>query len=127
MTNKLEISRELAEQLALPVVDGEKLLPERFQARALLASILANHSEEPLGVVEPVEAMLLSDCVEFNHKAYGAGYFSTEVTMLYTSPPALVAVVLPERQEVESGEAYLQEDWVSGWNACIDKVKELNP
>jgi predicted phage-related endonuclease len=42
------------------------------------------------------------------------------------SQPAPVAVVLPDRQEVESGEAYLQEDWVSGWNACINKVKELN-
>jgi hypothetical protein len=48
------------------------------------------------------------------------------IRALYASPPAPVAVLLPERQEVESGEAYLQEDWVSGWNACLDKVKELN-
>lgn len=49
-----------------------------------------------------------------------------EVIRRFTAPPAPATVVLPERQEVESGEAYLQEDWVSGWNACLDKVKELN-
>jgi hypothetical protein len=45
---------------------------------------------------------------------------------LFTAPPAPVAVVLPERQEVESGEAYMQEDWVSGWNACLDAIAALN-
>jgi hypothetical protein len=45
---------------------------------------------------------------------------------LFTAPPAPVAVVLPERQEVESGEAYMQEDWVSGWNACLDATAALN-
>jgi hypothetical protein len=84
---------------------------------------------------EPVEAILLSDCVEFNHKVYGAGYFSTEVTQLYTSPPAPVAVHLDENVEFEKwwcrtpilrkGKLQIaQEAWEA--RACLDKVKEMN-
>jgi hypothetical protein len=40
---------------------------------------------------------------------------------LYTSPPAPVSVVLPKRIEPPSDYAYRK-----GWNACLDKVKELN-
>lgn len=45
---------------------------------------------------------------------------------LYLRPPAPVAVVMPERQKVEDGEQYLQEDFVSGWNACLDAADRLN-
>jgi hypothetical protein len=37
-------------------------------------------------------------------------------------PPAPVAVVLPERREFSP-----QSDAEWGWNACLDKVKEMNP
>ncbi|ATR82732.1 hypothetical protein CS390_09245 [Pseudomonas sp. HLS-6] len=33
---------------------------------------------------EPVDALLLDDCVEHKHPGYGAGYFGTEVIQLYT-------------------------------------------
>jgi hypothetical protein len=52
-------------------------------------------------------------------------------TKLYTSPPAPVAVVLPEqKQEVRAwghdmGGNY-DEGHADGWNTCLDKVKELN-
>lgn len=49
-----------------------------------------------------------------------------EVRTLYAERPAPIAVVLPAKQFSEVGEDYLQADWVSGWNACLDKVKELN-
>lgn len=48
---------------------------------------------------------------------------------LYASPPAPVAVVLPERQSrKESFECggIAQEQFSMGWNACLDKVKQLN-
>jgi hypothetical protein len=80
------------------------------------------------GQGEPVEAILLSDCVELNHKAYGAGYFSTEVVKLYTSHPALVSAALPER--LEQPPEYCSnrriDAYTEGWNACLDKVKELS-
>jgi len=52
-------------------------------------------------------------------------------TKLYTSPPAPVAVVLPERKtenlhEPHSMEWFSQDDTNNEWNACLDKVKELN-
>lgn len=49
------------------------------------------------------------------------------VTPLYTSQPAPVAVVLPERKDAiyVIGSAY-DDGLCEGWNACLDKVKELN-
>ena len=37
---------------------------------------------------QPVEALLLSDCVEYRHKGYGGGYFGTDIVMLYTHADA---------------------------------------
>lgn len=46
-----------------------------------------------------------------------------EQVKLYAEQPAPVAVVLPERQEVDKyGEFY-----DSGWNDCLDELKRLNP
>ena len=42
------------------------------------------------------------------------------VQPLFTLPPAPVAVVLPERDEDDIGR------FTDGWNACLDKAKELN-
>lgn len=49
------------------------------------------------------------------------------VTPLYTSQPAPVSVVLPERKDAiyVIGSAY-DDGLCEGWNACLDKVKELN-
>lgn len=45
---------------------------------------------------------------------------------LYASPPAPVSVVLPERRVQPNG--FTGKGWAElrGWNACLDKVKELN-
>jgi hypothetical protein len=48
-----------------------------------------------------------------------------EETPLYTSPPAPVAVALPERREPTPENPHLT-DADHEWNACLDKVKELN-
>lgn len=50
---------------------------------------------------------------------------------LYASPPAPVSVVLPEREHVHSKtlpfrNPAIGDGYISGWNACLDKVKELN-
>lgn len=37
-----------------------------------------------------------------------------------------VAVVLPERREINEGDSDADQNSDHGWNACIDKVKELN-
>lgn len=44
---------------------------------------------------------------------------------LYAEPPAPVAVVLPERCVSNPREGYWS-GYNDGWNACLDKVKELN-
>lgn len=48
---------------------------------------------------------------------------------LYTSQPAPVSVVMPERMSIEDDAAEpksIAYDVAAGWNACLDKVKELN-
>ncbi len=48
--------------------------------------------------------------------------------MLYTSPPAPVSVALPGRREQSTHFTFSPElnAEIKGWNACLDKVKELN-
>lgn len=41
------------------------------------------------------------------------------------SPPAPVAMALPERKPIEHGK-WRPIGFHEGWNACLDKVKELN-
>lgn len=45
---------------------------------------------------------------------------------LFYAQPATAKVVLPERETVDDGEEYLQSDWVSGFNACLDATAKLN-
>lgn len=45
---------------------------------------------------------------------------------LYRQSPALVAVVLPERLPGDDG-VCTESHYASGWNACLDEVKRLNP
>ena len=78
--------------VAAPVVDENAHLPHRVESLSDFLSRGADCAAPVVERQEPVEAILLSDCVEMRHNDYGAGYFSTEVTMLYTSPPAPVAV-----------------------------------
>ncbi len=46
---------------------------------------------------------------------------------LYTSPPAPVSVLLPPYMPGDTEDSYVLTDCRNeGWNACLDKVKELN-
>lgn len=50
----------------------------------------------------------------------------SEAEPLYTSQPAPVSVVLPERRVIDDGDSDADQNSDHGWNACLDKVKELN-
>ena len=47
-------------------------------------------------------------------------------TPLFASQPTPVSVVLPEPLEFSDIPYDSENDYVQGWNACLDKVKELN-
>lgn len=56
---------------------------------------------------EPVDALILDDCVEHRHPGYGSGYFGTEVVKLYTHADA--GEVERLREKVKSLRAQLVE------------------
>lgn len=151
MTNTLTISRELAEKLALPVVDGEKLLPKRFQARAELASVIAApvvERQEPvvidLDAVDWETIQQAADESNWMPNEYMRNEWVADVCNFLkygradTSPPAPVEVVLPDHEFRETvnrlraiSEMYghtdqLRERISMELRACLDKVKELN-
>jgi hypothetical protein len=134
MTNKLEISRELADRLtrAYPaeITDQETMQAIRIEALSALDELRALLAAPAVERQEPVRQVrylggyarwLDVDAGTYDELKDDKRY---EPRTLYTSPPAPVAVVLPERMEdydVEKHPAYLH-----GWNACLDKVKEMN-
>lgn len=83
MSSKIEVERELLGQLAAYASNSASPV---MRARAVGASKLL---AAPAVERQPVDAILLSDCIEHSHRDYGGGYFSTEVIQLYTAPPEL--------------------------------------
>ena len=73
--------------------------------------------QEPVGEVTGIEDGAV--CVGLYGDPLNIG------TLVFTSPPAPVAVVLPERLPTD-GNPDQSPDFDEGWNACLDKVKELN-
>lgn len=66
---------------------------ERWRAGALTAEdsavigrIADMPAEQHLG--EPVDALILDDCIEHKHPGYGVGYFGTEIVKLYRGADA---------------------------------------
>ncbi|MHC8295340.1 hypothetical protein [Pseudomonas sp. LB3P58] len=175
MTNKFEISRELLERAASAIEKHHSSL--QWVVASELRALLDNHSEEPLGVVEPVARdHQVTELSEFMGRLSGGlrhfagqiidagwkkacqlrippiGFRDPEFTWatisaenkakmvalghdlscfsvpLYTSPPVPVAVVLPDRED-ENNDSCGNDPacwYPQGWNACLDKVKELN-
>lgn len=145
MSEFVMVRRELLENCA-NYMEGSASGMVQFwhdELRAVLAQE-AGHVEEPLGMVEPFmygieqpdgkphyselcvsgEASDLESEVESMNDGEDLGY---RVVALYTSPPAPVSVVLPERCELPDGETTAVERAYSrGCNDTIDKVKELN-
>jgi hypothetical protein len=115
-----------------------------FIAAANPANVLALIAEiERLkgGQGEPVALLMLGDIfygtdgpevddwdIQYYHKACEklAQSRPGEQVALYTSQPAPVAVVLPERILGQFHDDPIAEGQAYGWNTCLDKVKELN-
>lgn len=122
------ISRDLAERLATPRNTSEGWIIAAdavIELRALLADPVVEHQEPVAQVVSKYgdpesfgerEVVVLVDLSKIPYD-----------TKLYTSPTAPVAVVLPERMEVPRGDLQpFERVEAKAWNACLDKVKELN-
>lgn len=153
MTNKIAISRELAERIAKTCM-FTMLKADYEELRALLA---ANPEEnvacpqcggslrtwgctctprwpmyKPEIAAPPVErqepvgevADMKYNRVQF-YRATGdtSKPYLLPGTKLYTSPPAPVSLVLPERKDESK---VLLAPWNKGWSACLDKAKEMN-
>ena len=144
MTNKLEISRELAAILADEHAPFQQLMAAKARLRELLAAPVVERQDH----VAEVEREFDNDC--------GHVHLLQDLpdgTKLYTSPPAPVAadeyqalldrhnawmagvengkasLVLPDRKEVDrvlSNGTRIHDAGAIQWNACIDKLKELN-
>lgn len=107
MTNKIEISRELAELICtiypLNAVKHEEVFPAIQELRELLAAPAVERQPDPVCIYWNVKTQ---DCMD-------------------TSPPAPVAVVLPAEDDSQTDYGSYTEGRKHGWNACLDKVKEL--
>jgi len=119
MTNDIKISRELAERWLDP---SQGSVYERYQIvseelRALLAAPVVER-QEPVAEVVMVDPFVLTT---------GNLHLLRKGAKLYTSPPAPVTVVLPASRYIFDKD-YDDEDrsYSMGWNACLNKVKELN-
>lgn len=130
MTNKIEISRELLDRM-INALDDEGWHMLADEVHEILAAP-AVERQEPVGFRyrangdwELMEESPFADG-RISHKEGGE-----ELQPLYTSPPAPVAVVLPEREHVHSKtlpfrNPAIGDGYISGWNACLDKVKDMN-
>jgi hypothetical protein len=137
MSGKIEISRDKAERMqacleAHKYTESTKLAKE---LSAILAAPVVERQPDAYMTVNPNGMKALF----FPSKNIEPSPLDRP---LYTSPPAPVALVLPERKprpvEDFHGSIWVNEGdcmWVDGWNTCIDeagrmgcldKVKELN-
>ena len=127
MSGKIEISRELAADLTRKIItqeDHERRVAAREELRALLSAPVVER-QEPVawllckGDEQPIDSTIRWDV---------AKHWPELAEPLYTSPPAPVSVVLPERAD-ENDDSDGNDphcEYPAGWNACLDKVKELN-
>jgi hypothetical protein len=106
----VEVPGQERKELGYTLFDGIGVFHTREEVHAAIAELGL-----PIGWVSMTVDQLLP------------GYMMPEDT----SPPAPVAVVLPEREHVHSKtlpfrHPAIGDGYISGWNACLDKVKEMN-
>lgn len=156
MTNKIEIARELAERIVDWYDGGlGNIIYEMDELRALLAAPVVErqepvayrwrHPADPIyadrKVWEPITLALGNVYLERKARAIAnkhryqedVYYFAMEIEPLYAEPPAPVSVVLPEPKPRIAGYWHdldlndkIDDSFAKGWNACLDKFKELN-
>lgn len=125
MSEFVLVNRELLERVCIPVC--RESYPAIDELRAVLA--------QEAGTDEVVGHL----CVTYGHEddpyyIHGSSRVKsgpeTQVIPLYASPPATAAVVLPDRISpiagLETINIFTTFETARGWNACLDKVKELN-
>lgn len=145
MTNKIEISRELAVERLTEIANRDSAVSVTVRAEDLRAILAAPAVERQEPVAWRTGACVwTSKGVAQNH----ADDHGLTVEPLYTSPPAPVAVVLPDdwqdqlfaemerrfdlRKQIDDDHMVYDDtqigvefarDWIA---ACLDKVKEMN-
>lgn len=140
-SNDLGISRELLEAWVLDLQTSTANV-----ALMQMQELLANHIEEPRGVVETKTVVTITDekgrakCVsgDWCEKCDIVKPHETRRADCWPDPAPAV-VVLPDREEEDNPQwregrdgAYINHDFdevrgcAEGWNACLDKVKEMN-
>jgi len=163
MNVKIEISRELLQRYVSSVEAHNYGFDGDDEVRAVLDA-QAVERQEPVAWITKCKLSGLIEQAEPNEKASNPEHW-TDAFPVYTSPPAPVAVVLPQRDHVHewdindhgaatvcsicgiksSDEAQSKPTislpdpmkhrtdfpaayrrYAKGWNACLDKVKELN-
>jgi len=124
-------------------IDG---VPRELLANFIEYSVsVAGHCSDWLREKEELRALLAAPVVERQPVAWEIrykdgddhqGFVQTEdqasyyrgmayhVIPLFASRPGQVSVVMPEHLDFLAGEISLS--YTEGWNACLDKVKELN-
>lgn len=114
-----KITEELRSILAAPVV-------ERQPEPSLWLVRIPEEPEDP--EESPAEYVHAGSTYELSNLLKRPG--ATIDQVYYASPPAPVAVVLPERKNSNdiwpSPNLTTAEHIADTWNACLDKVKELN-
>lgn len=141
MVKRDQIQRWLDEMGPEKYETAPSLTSRREELRAVLAQE-AGHVDEPLGMVEAVAWIDPYSIKQHSDNAKQWVRISASLAEnrangytqpLYTSPPAPVSVVLPEQKPRITGYWFdldlndkIDDTFAKGWNACLDKVKELN-
>lgn len=117
MTNKIEISRDLAERLTKDYTgrpNWDALEEDRLAATEELRALLTAPAVERQEECKCSSGMAI---VSWLHSSYCPVFKSLDMD----SHPAPAAVVLPDRGGISN-----RPNFNEGWNACLDKVKEMN-
>ena len=131
MSGKIEVSRDLLERaLSTTTNDGYVTVLTAFEElRALLAAPVVERQESlndwAIDHTAGRPILVLKGCsvIEAEDAAYVIGLIRKD-----REQPATVSVVLPEWRKASyyAEGHYTTADLAAIWNACINKVKELN-
>lgn len=132
-----DIEPELRALLAAPAVERQPVArpwmdgctePRTYtEAKAQLADamkVIVGLRDQRAEIAEKIKALCKHPSMSFHQVALLEGILSSGSE--YASPPASVAVVLPERKVHQDHGLTVRDSEADGWNACLDKVKEMN-
>lgn len=134
MTNDIKISRDLADRLYRNLASGEEAYQAQQELRTLIAAPVVEGQEPVAWRGCNADGEVVTDWIDGvppEHMTDLCGNPSSfdKIELAYTTPPASVSVVLPERMSPRPEGDNTPPSTYNvnlGWNACLDKVKELN-